>query len=266
MGQFEILDRFSLGKLDGDGYSEDRLIVGAGAVGVIDGSRGPDYRNTDVLAEILAQGVEAFEAAHEPLATLDGLAGMARAVKARAGIETMGTTGGFVFCVYVAARREIWRLGDCLFAIDGRVSENSFVPEGKVAAARAGFLRTLLELGASPEEVMADPGYDSLIDPMLRRLCLFLNDGEHPFGIGAITGDPVPERFLEVVPVPAGSVVEISSDGYPGLEGSFTATEARLQALLAADPMCIGENLGAKGLGPGRVSYDDRSYVRFETV
>ena len=90
-----------------------------------------------------------------------------------------------------------------------------------------------------------------------------MNAAESDLGFGAITGQMVPDRYMERVTVAPGTMIEIASDGYPSLRGSLGATEAALRDLLRIDPLCIKENKGAKGMASDRRSYDDRAYVRF---
>ena len=49
----------------------------------------------------------------------------------------------------------------------------------------------------------------------------------------------------------------------PKLFDTLAETEAYLKALLQADPECVNELRGTKGVAAGMQSFDDRSYLSF---
>lgn len=266
MPAIRVLEEFTEGKHKKSCYSEDRLICSEHAIGVIDGARGPDYKGTDVVTAFLDETVELAKQIHLETNLTDfvtKLTHIVRAKKDRAGIKKIKTTGGLVFCIYLIERREMWRVGDCIYAVDGRVTENPCLAETVCAQARASIIKSWRAFGRTADDIMRDAAYDNIIDPLLDAVCLLMNEANHQLGFGAVNGEPVPEKFIECVPIERGDVIEICSDGYPSPMGSLEASENELRRLLEIDPMCIAENIGAKGLGPDRRSYDDRSYVRF---
>jgi len=167
--------------------------------------------------------------------------------------------------IYSASRREIWRVGDPHFAIDGAVNLGSLA----IGAATAGFraLSLRLELLAGDATVSslveADPTRD-LMPPILQRMPLLRNvDGSTGWEFGAFDGTRIPERFLEVTPVPeVASEVVLTSDGYPEPSRCLDEAEASIQALLRDDPLCISSFRAEKGLRSGMLSFDDRAYLR----
>ncbi|MFC7640099.1 hypothetical protein ACFQX6_02915 [Streptosporangium lutulentum] len=56
--------------------------------------------------------------------------------------------------------------------------------------------------------------------------------------------------------------VALASDGYLSAAERLRHAEDELAASLRADPMRIGAHPSTKGLTPGTVSFDDRTYVR----
>lgn len=85
-----------------------------------------------------------------------------------------------------------------------------------------------------------------------------------PWGFGCIDGRSVPDEYIEVFPLPAGSTVIITTDGYPVVNPTLAETEDALTALVQRDPAAIGEmwSMG-KPAKSGANAPDDRAYVRF---
>lgn len=71
--------------------------------------------------------------------------------------------------------------------------------------------------------------------------------------------------MVRVWSVPDGAEVVLASDGYPELCCTLEESEERLCAVIAEDPMCVGRNIGTKGIMDGMESFDDRGYVRIVT-
>lgn len=260
--QINYLEAFSLGKAE-DGYSEDRLIRTAHHFGVLDGSRGPSYSKSDVITAIMDDAVAMLDAAPSDI-TLDALVetftALVRARKIEARFDDLRRTGGFVFCLYSAHHREIWRVGDCKFRLQGETNAKFWQTEALCAETRAMMIRSMRHDGLSEAEIMAHETYDQLIAAQLSCEANYLNREGDEAAFGAIIGDTVPTRFVERYPAKPGRLV-ITSDGYPAVFDNLQETEAHLAALLAEDPLCIGANLQCKGMGPGRLSFDDRSYI-----
>jgi hypothetical protein len=91
------------------------------------------------------------------------------------------------------------------------------------------------------------------------------NSGAGDWAYAALNGKPIDFSLVNIRPVPrdVGTIV-ITSDGYPLALPTLEASEDLLDRLLTQDPLCIGPLLGTKGVSPGNVSYDDRSYLKIE--
>lgn len=259
---FTLLEQFTQGK-DTAGYSEDRLVTGPHVFGVLDGSRGPLDISKDAITQILDDAVAHVAAmpADQDFATLVAELDEITAVKKAAlGVTDHRRTGGFVFCLYAAGSNEIWRVGDCKFRTAGRVVENGFEAEEICANARAMVLKSWLANGITPEDIMASKDYLGVISDLLYAESSFLNRPGDPMTVGAVIGGGVSDVFLERFTPDPGHLV-ITSDGYPTVLDTLAATEAALAETLATDPLCIDQNRQCKGLGPGLLSFDDRSYI-----
>lgn len=166
--------------------------------------------------------------------------------------------------VYSPARREVWRVGDGSWAIDGRANLGERTIDRTAASARAAFLRARLLRGATLEELrMRDDGRTFIL-PLLNAQHAFrnLDDPTEPFGFGAIDGRPVPDRYLERWSVSDASEVILASDGYPDLCASLSQTEDKLKHEIERDPLRIGRFPSTKGIGLKAASFDDRAYLR----
>ena len=196
----------------------------------------------------------------EVVSTLDKLTATEKLAK---GHTEFHNTGGFVFCLYSQHANEIWRVGDCQYWNAGEGKRVSFKAEEICAAARSLILQSRLNDGASHTEIMGAQDYDQLIDDLLKHEASFLNRPADPLGIGAVIGGGIPSEYIERIAATLGKLT-ITSDGYPKIAGDLRETEATLAELLADDPLCIGPNRQCKGLGPNRVSFDDRTYISAE--
>jgi hypothetical protein len=165
--------------------------------------------------------------------------------------------------VFSAVRREVWRIGDTSFALDGRPHP----PPPKeidsvLSRVRALELQTQLAEGATVQELRArDPGRE-MITPLLQRMHVFRNRlGE--WGFGAVSARPTPEKFIERTKVPAHtSELVLCSDGYPSPSPTLEEAEDDLARKLGADPLCISVLRSTKGVAPDAISFDDRAYLR----
>ncbi len=69
---------------------------------------------------------------------------------------------------------------------------------------------------------------------------------------------------MTVYQVHAGDEIILASDRYPMLQETLQSSEQILPWILAKDVLIIGRPYSStKGLVPGNVSYDDRTYIRF---
>lgn len=167
--------------------------------------------------------------------------------------------------VWNAAREELWFIGDCHAYVDGEQVAFTKPIDEAAATVRSAVLRARLIEGESLETLRSvDPGRDA-IRPLLRSQSQLRNNlrGGGDLAYAALSTTEVPRALCEVYRV-ADDIPEIilASDGYSVLMPTLAQTEARLSEMLAADPLCIGELRGTKGVTPGNASFDDRTYLR----
>lgn len=173
--------------------------------------------------------------------------------------------------IYSVCRREVWAVGDCQFATASSNGFETFSCPKQIdlllSQWRSDIIRSYLCRGLMSEaEILAhDPGR-RIIQPHITQQVRYQNlEAEHPLAYGVMDGEHVPSRFIRVQKIaPEVEQLILASDGYPELLPSLSASEQRLQTLLSEDPLCIGPLRGTKGLRPGNLSFDDRTYLRLE--
>lgn len=267
-----LIESFLLGKSPDNSSCEDIVVVTNGFIGVVDGAtyKGAPPRsraNFPLPGKLVAQLIE------QALATLP------LQVTARAAIDlisqavhkglrdldkTARKQAAATLVVLSLHRREIWRVGDCLFRVNDREYLSQSSLDDHIAAIRACYNATFLLDGAPIARLQAHDRGRKLVLPLLQRKYKFRNfDGDSPFAFGAIDGTRIPDRFLEVLRLPRKACdIVMCTDGYPRALGSLTESEAYLMEILEKDPLCIDRFMATKGVKPGDHSFDDRAFVR----
>jgi glycerophosphoryl diester phosphodiesterase len=165
-------------------------------------------------------------------------------------------------------RREIWFIGDCQCMLDDRLLQNTKPVDDITAQARAMFLETELQKGATIEELRQNDTGREFILPLLKQQQLFQNNpaaGTYWYPI--IDGFPVPAEGVRIESIPEKTqTIVLASDGYPVLKSSLEASEEELQDVLERDPLLFRFYKSTKGVQEGYVSYDDRAYIKLRLI
>jgi hypothetical protein len=266
----EVVESFAAGKSP-DRSCEDVVVVTDHFAAVIDGGTdlsgrlyggmpGGLFAARTIADEIRALepdvGVDAFVArlAH----------GLRRAVTSVDGPLRPDTVWPYASVVCLsAARRQVWRVGDCHAVVDGAPHHGGKRVDDAAYAFRAAVTAALLARGTPIETVLADdPGTQASLP--LYEIQQHLANRPGPWGYGVVNGDPVPPELVDVLTLPdhAHEVV-LASDGYPEILATLADSERRLRELLAEDPTATGPlwRVG-KSLRPGHDSMDDRAWLR----
>lgn len=160
--------------------------------------------------------------------------------------------------VYSRNRKQIWMIGDCQCIVNGRYQDNPKPYEQRVAAIRTDYIRRALDKGATIEEFQTvDAGRAACIDELVRAC------KEQNKSFAVIDGFDIPFEYVRVIDA-EGEIV-LASDGYPFLYPTLKESEDALAKQLSTDPLCVYSFIATKGLIKGRLSFDDRAYVRFQT-
>lgn len=161
--------------------------------------------------------------------------------------------------------QEVWQLGDSQCMIDGQLHTNEKQIDDITANARALFLEAEIKKGKTIEDLLEhDTGWD-YIKTLIQLQYYLQNDRDSQFGFEVINGFDVDFSRVKTIQVPKDAkTIILASDGYPMLKTTLNETESELQHLLQTDPLCFRQFKSAKGLQKGHLSFDDRTYIKFE--
>ena len=265
----EVIESSCVAKTGISDDNEDALVITPAFVAVIDGATDKSGRRIDGLtggrfaALTIAQAVQTLRPAVDLPECIAVLSEALRAAVAAAygDIEDHLPPSASVI-VYSAHHDQIWRVGDCRYRDGETVSAPQTKIEAIASAARGTLLRMLIESGANLADLARDDPGRAMILPLLKLAGHTQNNEASEFGHGIIDGQPVPTRFCEAIAPKAGQIV-LASDGYVAIAPTLAASEAALAQMLTADPLRMdARHPGAKGVRPGHLSFDDRTYVR----
>lgn len=268
-----ILEQFLIGKKGQPDGGEDRLVVTPHFLAVIDGATAKkvyDFGGPTggaLVANTLARAIPLLD----PHCTASTATAAFTALVKQQVFDAFGlapAAGEDRPCanivLYSVARREIWRVGDSHFAINGTPNHGGKQIDQQNAAHRAAINQAFLHHGGTLEELAVHDIGRAAIQSSLNSQSMFMNnEAAGKYGFGAIDGRPVPAKFIETFPVPAGAVVTLASDGYLALQPTLTESESYLADYLRHDPQMIGVHASTKGLAKDQLSFDDRAWLRF---
>ncbi|MCK9286129.1 MAG: hypothetical protein M0P29_01020 [Sphaerochaetaceae bacterium] len=164
---------------------------------------------------------------------------------------------GAYVAIVSAYHRQVWVLGDCQVLVDSILHAARKDVDVLMETLRA-FLLEADELRQTEGEAVR------LLEPIMQLQPLFQNNNQakafwYPALDGFLTDMGAVKVFqLSIDPVE----VVLATDGYPVVTGTLKESERLLAKLLESDPLCFRENRATKGVTPGNLSYDDRTYLR----
>lgn len=162
--------------------------------------------------------------------------------------------------IFSAFHRQIWMIGDCLCLVDGTPYDNPKPGEDRCAEKRAAYIKQALAAGRTVEDIMRDDCGRRVIIPDIIKFSRKQN-----ISYSVIDGFDIPRNKIKTVDINnLRHEIVLASDGYPFLKPTLAASENALREQLANDPLCINTFKATKGVMNGNLSFDDRSYVRFE--
>jgi len=267
----EIIESFVAGRSPGPEHQcEDLLVAVPGYIAVIDGVTNPSggtYNGRTAgrfAAEAIAGGIRQLDSNTDCFSAAQKLTAYLRAAVGRADRNNPGPdTPSAVIAMFSAAKRQVWRIGDCHIAIGSRMHMGGKKIDRACAEVRSIYLRAYLLAGSTVEQLQQhDPGRE-LIQPVFDRQRVFRNTAT-TLGYGAVDGSDIPCQHIECFEVPPERTeVVLTTDGYLNPATTLAQAERQLRQALDEDPLLIGANKEIKGLVPGNSSFDDRAYIRF---
>ena len=270
----QIIEQFTQGKAGSDALNEDRIVVTPHFVAVLDGATSragntlKGLTNGQFASSVLAHALQALPADITARAAVDSLTTTLREETDNAAkteykqLKEVWDYPAAALLVYSVARKEIWRVADSTFVIDGRGNHKTFPQEATWCELRKAYLSAQLARGKTEADLLAhDPTWD-VLTPLIAEFKVFANyDG--PYGYGVLNGSHIPDAHVEVYPAPHAVEIIFASDGYPEVESTLAETEKYLLQLVKDDPLFYKLAPQVKGVKKGHVSFDDRSYIRF---
>ena len=267
------IERFLCGKLLLESACGDRIAESRYFIAVIDGATPKGDRLWDGLrgdayvARVMAEAIGEMMPDITAREAIDLINRRVRDEYRRIGLDfsTMPPQERLQASVviYSKVRREVWCFGDCGCLINGCHYSNPILGDRLLADLRAYHIEAARLQGITPEDD-GDYGRAQIL-PLIKLNMLFAN-ADSPFGYDIINGGEIHAERVKIYPVQAGDRVVLASDGYPKLFDTWRETEDYLQWALKQDPDCIGLLRGTKGIAPGAVSFDDRSYIGFTVL
>lgn len=170
-----------------------------------------------------------------------------------------------VIILYSISRREVWAFGDCQCLIGGVHHQQVKAIDSLLSQVRSLYIQTELLSGRTKASLSSHDTGREYILPLLRRQLLFANE-DSAYGYDVLNGFSIQPDHVIIYPVPPCSRLVLASDGYPVLKETLAESEAVLRELMEKDPLCFRENKGTKGLVKGNDGFDDRTYIRFDTL
>jgi hypothetical protein len=170
---------------------------------------------------------------------------------------------------YSVFRRQIFRVGDCHYRVNGQGFLGGKLIDDHIAGIRASHLRLRLSQGDAVEDIQQDDTGRALILDLLKEQFRYANASSGEFAYPVFNGFEVPENLQELAfSVPEGSVVVMTSDGFDFPSDTLHETIRRQMASYALDPLRVGlddARPSPKGLMPGVTQHDDCTYLSFKT-
>ncbi|BAY10093.1 protein phosphatase 2C domain-containing protein [Calothrix sp. NIES-2098] len=269
---FTVVESLSRSKYGDPKQGDDRLVINQHFVAVLDGATDASGASYDGLspgrfvAEIGAQAIESLAPDSNATQAIEQLTQAVKEALLKVQSDQIPIFAPcFAIALFSNTRREIWRVGDCQYLLDGKGHNPNSKVDEVTTKLRSLIVHSYLAQGKTITDLIQNDPSQNFLVSIYKLQAALCNSSAEPFGYGVINGDRVPEKYIEVIKIPeqVKSVV-LASDGYPDLRITLAESEEILSELIAKDPLFYDLYLGQRGLAPGRESFDDRTYVRLE--
>lgn len=274
----EIIEQFVKGKFNSEEKCEDGIFISRDYIAVIDGvtSKISEFLKNDIRTP----GKIALELIKQSLNTLNPKADMNEMLnhinknfinwyKTNNLFEEAKTDGTMRISactiIYSAFRNQLWVIGDCQAIVDNKRYNFDSNIEKITTELRAMIIQTLLAQGKTEEELMVhDEARDMILPVIASQVWLQNGFKPGPYSYNVLNGFEIATKDYICIQLKENAdEIILSSDGYPYLENTLNKTESKLSELLKKDPLLYKNFKATKGLEKGKISFDDRSYIRF---
>ena len=269
----KIIESFIKGKISKE-KCEDRLVISDNFIAVIDGvsSKSPYLDNGKTTGNIAAGLIEdVIENMRKETSLKEFISLVNRAYEEyyihssfaldieRYGLQAMAV-------VYSDYEKKIWLIGDCVAIVQDDYYTNPKLSDTVLEELRSLKAHIDLQNNTVSEEdyFNQNEAARKFIEPIIVESTIFANDDNTRWGYSVLNGKDIPISLCKIIDVDENDTVILASDGYPYVYKSLKETEENLEKVINKDPYFYKDFISTKGLKPGQISYDDRTYVKFE--
>lgn len=269
-----IIESCVCSKYEDQRLCEDGLIIRSDVIAVVDGVTAKSAFKWDgkssgrYAMEIISKALEERVTTQSPLAFFSALNDALKKAMSQhpeCSIEDMPRAS---IIAYIADRHEIWSYGDCRCMVGDKYFSHEKKIDIVLSNKRADVIEKRLAASTAYIDLKKyDFGRDSIMEDLKHQfeyenIHYFVNGCD--YGYPVLNGRSICEDMITVHKVPKGTVTILASDGYPVLKKTLHDSEAELARIIESDPFCFKEYKCTKGITTGCVSFDDRTYIRFE--
>ena len=265
----KIIEYFVQGKKKDPEICEDGLFIGDHMIVIIDGvtskssylwngKKGGCYAK-DIILEFLNKDVAGYSAT-------DFFFNVDRFLREKIGENMVNLTLADYprasIIIYNDYYKEIWSYGDCQCRINDRIYTHEKKIDRMNSEVRAYYLQYACLKGMNMNELKRnDPGRKQIEKNLLIQFEFENRRGD--FGYPVLNGRGIEKSLIKKYSVRTDDEIILASDGYPVLERSLEESEQTLNDILEQDPLCFKLYKSTKGVQPGDISFDDRTFCRF---
>ncbi len=254
-----------MGKHTDQDLCEDGLFVSNDFIAVLDGVTPKSDRQFNNMSGGKAATEVAISVLKSVPADISKTQLFADINNAIASLYDGNPTGEAAVCmiVYSNFHRELWVAGDCQCIINGELHTHEKLIDCELSEIRSKVIKEALKNGVTIEEIAENDIGRQAIMPQLKEQHQFANRTDHPYGYTVLNGTPFTPEVIVSYKVNSGDTVILASDGYPKLFDNLEKSEEYLKHILRTDPLCFNEYKSSKGLQKDKLSFDDRTYIKF---
>lgn len=266
----QIIEKFTASKTGKDELNEDVLLITNNSVTVLDGASRWDGARIGGMAsgrwaaQTGAEGIRQMDPALDARAAFRFLTAHFQSALEKAGWKKGEPRPSAAVLHYSKTRREIWRVADSPFMVDDIENRRDIPTIAPLTEFRRLACEIALASGATMGDIIQNDPATPCWNQMILKSDAVENNENNPFGFGMLNGAPIPEKFIEVHPVPGANEIVLASDGFIRLFNTLSMTEMLLKSVQSRDPAMLREYPQVKGVKPGNEAFDDRTYVRIK--
>lgn len=168
--------------------------------------------------------------------------------------------------VYSDYQKKIWLIGDCIAVVNGVTYENPKKSDIVLSELRSMLINAYLLRNNLEESQYFNNGdlARKEIEPLILEGTIFANKENSERGYSVLNGEKIPNKLIRIISVKDGDEVVLASDGYPKVFTNLEESEKNLKLILDKDLYCYKLYKSTKGVKENNLSFDDRTYIRFE--